>query len=104
MLKSIMNNTTIANLIAMGLKHLKKCPNKSVNMALVYQSFALRCVHFGHHNAKGTGQHVTQTCKDGCTFVKRYKLSPDGQTLILCFQQMEHNHELSKESTFMFQF
>ena len=68
------HSTTIANLIT-GSKtlenYLKKCPNKSVNMALVYQSFALKCVNFGHHKAKDTGQHATQTC-NCCTFVKRY--------------------------------
>ena len=77
----------------------KKCPSRPMNMDLKYQSFTLQCVQFGSYSSQGTGQKSTSSIKTGCPFLFRFTLSVDGENLILCSSNTNHNHELSKVST-----
>lgn len=86
-------STTIA-------QYRKRAPNRPISDALENVAFQLNCVKTGSYTSRGAGSRPnTSTLKTGCTFFLRYKLSPDGDSLVLGDKCEEHNHDLSKVCT-----
>ena len=74
--------------------YIKRCKNKLINGALVYQTLNLVCHKYGVYQPRGTGERQRTGQQTNCPSYFRYNASPDGSCLILKTKCEDHNHEV----------
>nr|CAH7743642.1 unnamed protein product [Callosobruchus chinensis] len=78
---------------------LKSCPKKcnNANRDLIYYLLTYACYKGGQNfKSRGEGKRKCSTFRDDCPMRLTFRLSPDGQKLILTKVEDTHNHDLDK--------
>nr|CAI5833087.1 unnamed protein product [Callosobruchus analis] len=78
---------------------LKSCPKKcnNANRDLIYYLLTYACYKGGQNfKSRGEGKRKCSTFRDDCPMRLTFRLSPDGQKLILTKVENTHNHDLDK--------